>query len=135
MILVDTSALFALLDADDHNHRTAARYWEVATRTPFVTHGYVASESVSLVRRRLGWAAVERLMRQLLPRMDVEPVDRELHERAVAIYLAEGGGTSFVDRVSIEFARRERISEAFAFDPDLVAGGLPFPRVMGGETE
>ena len=132
MILVDTSALFALLDADDRHHSTASAYWMSAPDTTFVTHGYAVSETISLVRARLGWDAVSSLVADVLARVAVEMVDRVLHDAALRIYVVERGGTSFVDRVSIEFARRKGITRAFAFDPDLAAAGLDFPVTDGG---
>jgi predicted nucleic acid-binding protein len=36
----------------------------------------------------------------------------------------QGGGTSFVDRVTITYARRHKSALAFAFDGDLRSAGL-----------
>lgn len=131
MILVDTSGLFAVLDADDRNHALASRYWRSATAESLITHGYVVAETVSLVRTRMGWPAVDSLVDELMPRVRIEMIDRGLHDEALAEYRSVRGGTSFVDRVTIAFARRHRIREAFAFDRNLVAAGLRFP---GKET-
>jgi len=37
------------------------------------------------------------------------------------------GGASYVDQVSIEFARQAGIQHAFAFDRDFASAGLAFP--------
>ena len=126
-VLVDTSGLFALLDADDHNSAAAAAYWKRAAGVDFATHAYVASESIALVRRKLGWIGVRRLLDDLLPGIRVSMVDEDLHEAALVTYRSTEGGTSFVDRVTIEFARRRGIAYAFAFDRDLLHAGLTFP--------
>jgi len=131
VILVDTSALFALIDADDRNHGRAVTFWRHADDLDLVSHGYVVSEAISLTRVRHGWSGVERLLDELLPRLRTAMVDAELHDEGLAAYRADRGGTSFVDRVTIAFARRHGIREAFAFDPNLVAAGLRFP---GKET-
>lgn len=132
-ILVDTSALYALLSATDEHHVLAASYWAASRDVSFATHGYIVAESIALVRKRLGWPAVRQLIEALLPRIDVHMVDRALYDQALVTYLGEGGGTGFVDRVSIEFARREGIRRAFAFDADLAAAGLSGPVSEGGE--
>lgn len=124
--VIDTSALFALLDVDDVWHSGAVAYWD-AVSVDFVTHTYVVTETVSLARRRLGWPAVTRLIDDVLPTLRIELVDRDLHDHALRAYRSVGKGTSFVDRVTILFARRLGIPHAFAYDPDLVAAGLTFP--------
>ena len=80
-VLVDTSALYALLDEDDVNHGSAVRGWThlLATELP-TTHNYVVVETSALVQRRLGMAAVERLHRGLLPVVRVTMVDTSTHE-------------------------------------------------------
>jgi predicted nucleic acid-binding protein len=128
-VVVDTSALLALLRGDDQNHHRADEYWQLATERghDLVVHGYVVSETVALCRARLGWDGVDALVGRLLPGIRFDAVDRDLHDQAMAAYLGERGGTSFIDRVTIEYARRNEIVHAFAFDSDLVRAGLAFP--------
>ncbi len=128
-VIVDTSAVFALLDEDDHAHRRADEYWRVTRAAGLITHAYVVSESIALLRLRMGWAAVEAFLDAVLPLIRVQMVDRVLHDSALTAFRAQHGGTSFVDHVTIAFARREGITEAFAFDRDLEAAGLAFPNL------
>jgi predicted nucleic acid-binding protein len=123
-VLIDTSALFALLDADDARHEDAVRLWALALDVDLVAHAYIVVESVALVRSRLGWAGVRALVDDVLPGIRTESVDRSLHEQALADYRSLAGSTSFVDRVSLAFARASSITTCFAFDPDLEAAGL-----------
>ena len=123
-VVVDTSALFALLDRRDAHHLAAAGYWADPDDEDLVTHAYVVVESVALVRSRMGAPAVDALLDDLLPALRVEMVDRLLHEESLAELRRAGGGTSLVDRVTIAFAARHSIGRAFAFDADLVAAGL-----------
>ncbi|GMU78387.1 MAG: hypothetical protein AMXMBFR46_11820 [Acidimicrobiia bacterium] len=126
--LVDTSALYALLDADDRNHRAAAEWFDELEAEPediLVTHTYVVVETAALVQHRLGARAVRDLFDGLLPALDVTVVDAALHERAVAAYLAGlSRRVSFVDRVSFELVRSARLDRAFAFDHDFAREGI-----------
>jgi predicted nucleic acid-binding protein len=123
-VVVDTSAFFALLDRHDAHNAAAVAFWTDPDDEDLVTHAYVVIESVALVRARLGAGAVEALVDDLLPAIRVEMVDRPLHETSLADLRRIGDGTSLVDRVTLAFAARHRIVRAFAFDADLVSGGL-----------
>jgi predicted nucleic acid-binding protein len=123
-VVVDTSALFALLDRRDAHHASAVAFWTDPDDEDLVTHAYVVIESVALVRARLGAAAVKALVDDLLPAIRVEMVDRPLHEASLADLRRIGGGASLVDRVTLAFAARHRIVRAFAYDAELVAAGL-----------
>jgi uncharacterized protein len=123
-VMVDTSALFALLDRRDAHHVDAIAFWKDPDDEDLVTHAYVVIESVALVRSRLGATAVVALVDDLLPAIRVEMVDRPLHDESLADLRRMGGGTSMVDRVTLAFAARDGISRAFAYDADLTVAGL-----------
>ena len=124
-VFVDTSALYALLDADDANHAAARRTFEGLRDTELTTHAYVVVESLALVSRRLGREAALHLIDGLLPVIDVRPVDAALHALALAAYRESNDiGVSFVDRTSFAFMRLHGIETAFAFDADFSRAGL-----------
>jgi predicted nucleic acid-binding protein len=123
-VVVDTSAVFALLDRRDAHHASAVAFWTDPDDEDLVTHAYVVVESVALVRSRLGPAAVLSLLDDLLPAIRVEMVDRLLHDGSLADYRRLGGSPSLVDRVTVAFAARHSIERAFAYDADLVGAGL-----------
>lgn len=134
---VDTSAIYALLDADDANHAAAAEWFGGAGRGQhLVTHNYVIVESAAIVHRRLGPTASRGLFDQLIPVFDVSFVDPALHATAVKAWLS--GGTrrsSLVDWVSFELIRRHVVEQAFAFDEDFNSQGIavvPRPSNRGG---
>lgn len=124
---VDTSALYALLDADDANHGRAAGWLSGGSDAAdeLVTHSYVVVETAALVHRRLGPPAVRTLFDAFIPALSVVHVDGGLHERAVAAYLAAlRRRCSFVDWVSFQLLRDARLDRAFAFDRDFTAEGF-----------
>ena len=125
---VDTSALYALLDADDENHRAAATWFVGPGTTPvtdLVTHSYVVVESTALVHHRLGAAGVRDLFDAIIPALTITFVDSALHARAAAAYLAGlSRRVSFVDRVNFQLMRDLAIDQAFAFDRDFVTEGF-----------
>jgi predicted nucleic acid-binding protein len=125
---VDTSALYALLDADDDNHSAAATWFadeSAALADELVTHSYVVVEGAALVHARLGVGAVRDLFDAMVPALTVVFVDSELHQRATAAYLAGlSRKVSFVDRVSFQLMRDASLDRAFAFDRDFVNEGF-----------
>jgi len=127
-IFVDTSALLALLDEDDRFHRDAADTLRaIGPAAELLTHNYVHAEALALAQRKLGGAAVGRLVSELLPRLTTIWVDEALHAAALAALTAGTGSISLVDRVSFEVMRREGIDQAFAFDADFEAQGFGRP--------
>ena len=122
--VVDTSAVFALLDADDAHHEAAVGAWDGAAGVEFVIHSYVVAESLALIRARLGWPAVVEFVDHVLPALRTEMVTVDVHDAALQAYRSVRGGTSFVDRVTIAFARAHGIERTLAFDADLRAAGL-----------
>lgn len=126
-VFVDTSALYALVDAQDPRHAVAAgmlRRLQDETGG-LVSHEYVIVETIALVQRRLGLVAVASLVDDLLPLVEAEWVDPDLHRAAREALLAGGQrGISLVDWTSFLVMRRRGIETAFAFDDDFVAQGF-----------
>jgi predicted nucleic acid-binding protein len=126
---VDTSALFALLDEDDSNHRKASKWLAGPGRDPsevLVTHAYVVVEAAALVHRCLGDTAARVLLDALVPALSIRFVDESLHRAAVNSYIAGLRRTSpsLVDWVSFVMMRDQAIERAFAFDRDYTLQGF-----------
>lgn len=126
-VFIDTSALYALLDADDDHHSRARTAWArlLEEDTQLVSSNYVLVETCALVRNRLGVAALRVLVEDLVPVMDVRWLDEETHAQAVAALLAAGRRRlSLVDCASFVLMRRQGIHQAFAFDRHFAEQGF-----------
>jgi predicted nucleic acid-binding protein len=118
-VFVDTSALYALLDASDAQHSQARAAWAglAERRERLVTSNYVLVEAMALIGRRLGLEALRAFDSQFVPLLSVVWVDEALHRRAVAALLVAGlRDLSLVDCASFEIMRETSIDRAFAFD-------------------
>jgi predicted nucleic acid-binding protein len=118
-VFVDTSAILAVLDADDVEHEGAAESWrrELRAGTSLLTSNYVVVETLAVVQRRLGLAATRELATEVLPALVVEWVTQADHAAGLAGLLAAGRKRlSLVDCTSFEVMRRLGIDRAFAFD-------------------
>ena len=93
-VFVDTSALFALLDAEDSGHSLAFPAWGsgIDECAGFVTTNYVLVETISLVQRRLGIDAVRILIDEMLPMIDTIWVTDADHATSLSLLLMAGPG-------------------------------------------
>lgn len=131
-VLVDTSALLAVLDRDDGRHAAAKRVWEdlLAGAANLVAHNYILVETSAVLTRRIGMEAAGVFARDVVPVLRTVWVTGDIHEAAVAAHLAAGRrALSLVDCASFEVMRRSGVRTAFAFDPhfrefgyDLIGG-------------
>jgi predicted nucleic acid-binding protein len=126
-VFVDTSALYALMDADDDFNRVAGAQWASLLNggETLVSTNYVLVETLALVQRRLGMAAAARLQMDIVPVLDIHWVDESTHRSAIgALLIAGQRGLSLVDCVSFEIMRGRGIDRAFAFDADFASAGF-----------
>ena len=118
-IFVDTSALYAVLDADDENHPLADAEWRrlLPGSSPLVTTNYVLVETTALLQHRLGLEAVRTFEQDICPVLGVEWIDEGTHAAGMASVLVAGRRElSLVDCVSFVAMRHLGIREVFAFD-------------------
>ena len=118
-VFVDTSAFYALLDADDENSKPAAGTWRemMASDEPIVTSNYVLVETLALLQSRLGLKAMREFQKDVVPVLHVEFVTPEIHRLGISALLgALRRGLSLVDCVSFEVMRDSGIKSAFTFD-------------------
>ncbi|MEW6751159.1 MAG: PIN domain-containing protein [Candidatus Latescibacterota bacterium] len=124
---VDTSALYAVLDAADDHHPGAAAEWRrlLTAQVPLVTTNYVLLETTALLQHRLGLEAVRALERDILPVLAVQWVDESAHRAGMsAVLVAARRDVGLVDCVSFSTMRELGLHEVFAFDEHFAQQGF-----------
>lgn len=118
-VFLDTSAFYAVFDADDDEHPRAREAWEalISGEDLLFTSNYVVVETLALLQSRLGVEAVRAFHDAAAPLLRVLWVDRALHREAVTAVLTAGRRSlSLVDCSSFVLMRRHGLDTAFAFD-------------------
>jgi len=118
-VFIDTSAIIAVLDAEEPNHILADRIWQMLLDgdDQILTTNYVLSESSALIQRRLGMAAIGELFLRMAPVFQPIWLDAEMHRQGVqALLAANRRSLSLVDCTSFIAMRQLHITHAFAFD-------------------
>ena len=132
-LFVDTSALLAIIDADQLRHDEVSQVWHDLLDQDRVlfSSNYVLVETFALVQRRLGFDATRELANVLAPLLQTLWVDEAIHAAAVASLIAAGRRQlSLVDCASFELMHRNGLTEALALDRDFAEQGfdvLPDP--------
>ena len=123
---VDTSAFLIILDGNDPEHLTAVELWNELQdqEETLVTTNYVLVESLALMQRRLGLAAVRHFRDRIMPILQIEWFDVQEHNDALnSLIVANQRQLSFVDCSSFWTMQRLGISKAFVFDKHFRAQG------------
>lgn len=118
-VFVDTSAFYAVFDADDEEHARAREAWAnlVSGESLLFTSNYVIVETLALLQNRLGIGAVRVFDDAVYPLLRVLWIDDGTHREAVAAVLTAGRRRlSLVDCSSFVLMRRHGLDSAFAFD-------------------
>jgi predicted nucleic acid-binding protein len=125
-VFVDTSALLALMNAEDHLHGRAVEAANAlrSTGAGLVTTSYVMVETYALLDRRLGRESVRRFRAEFEPLLEVIWIRKEEHEEGLDRLLGARRRVSLVDAVSFAVSRRQGIQRAFAYDDDFKTEGF-----------
>ena len=118
-VFIDTSALYAVFDRDDFNHRAAAEAWKRLLRSAatLMTSNYVLLETSALLQHRLGVAALRTFHQDIVPLLRVEWILEAQHRAGVeAVLTAARKKLSLVDCVSFHLMRENGVRSAFCFD-------------------
>jgi len=123
--VVDTSAIYALLDRSDANHSKAAdilKKLRAAGDTVVVTN-FVVAETHALILAKLGHALARAWLTGLC--WPVERVTVEDEKRAREIICAyEDKSFSYTDAATFAVMERLGINKAFAFDKHFIQFGF-----------
>ena len=118
-VFIDTSAFLAIFAADDDFHAEAEVAWRalIAAEERLVCNNYILVETLALLQRRLGMAAVRSFQTNVHPSLQIHWIDENLHLRAIAALLvADRRFLSLVDCTAFETMRALGIVRAFTFD-------------------
>jgi len=126
-VFLDTSALFAVVNAADARHLAAARAWEELLNSDAALHtsNYVLIELTALLQSRLGVPAVDALGTYVMPWVHISWIDNALHAQAMAGLLAAGRrDLTLVDCASFTLMRKLGLRRAFSLDRHFVEQGF-----------
>jgi len=126
-VFIDTSALLAILDADDEHCKKAKGIWIrlISEEETIICSNYVLVETFALVQNRLGFEAVRTLQEDILPMIMVEWVNEATHKAGVTgVLTAMRKKLSLVDCISFDIMRKLGIKKVFAFDPHFKEQGF-----------
>ena len=126
MILLDTSAIYALADTRDANHSLALKLFAdvLEAGETFLVHNYVMVEAAALLQRRLGMASVLQFLSEV-DRFHVHWMSDVDHQRTVSLLEERARkALSLVDCASFVVMRHYGVPEALAFDPDFEEEGF-----------
>jgi uncharacterized protein len=117
-VFVDTSAVFALLDRSDANHKAAAaglRSLRARRTTPLLTH-FVVAESHALLLARIGADVARNWLLSNVWTIERVAADDEAEARQIIARYTDKT-FSYTDATSFAVMKRLGIRTAFAFDP------------------
>lgn len=117
---IDTSAIIAILDADDPRHNQAAVAWThlVQSEAEMVISSYAVVETAAVLQSRYDTAVVRLFLTRMLPLLTVHHVDADLQSTASNMFLTclSKNGPSLVDCSAFEIINRRGIKDVFAYD-------------------
>jgi uncharacterized protein len=127
-VIVDTSALYALVDRNDPNHAAASTFLRSLTaQDALLLSNHVFDETMTLTKARLGvHVALQLGMRLRNSRMIQSIICDEGIEMAIWRTFSQykDKAWSYTDCASLVLAQTREIQEAFAFDHHFSQMGL-----------
>lgn len=127
MVFVDTSFLVAAAAPRDHHHERALELQGVLNHGQLLTTNHVLGEAWILALRRSTRERAMQIVRRVhrSPRFTVIRPDAEIEDRAWTwLFRHDEREYSFVDAVSFEVMRSQRVTDVLSFDTDFEAAGF-----------
>ena len=120
---VDSSAIVAMVDANDQAHGPAVSAYAELLREGYklFTTNFVVAETVQLLGAGIGTDVARRWLRD--HRLPVYHADEQDEHRAKALVISarSSRGLSYVDAVSLVVMERFGVADAFAVDPHFLS--------------
>ena len=127
-ILLDTSAIFSLLNVEDSHHRRAAEIHKaiLSRKASLVLPNFLLAESHTILNRRMGYQVAKEFLDAALRDFEIERVTLEDEWTAHAILhqTTRRRDLSYFDAVAVAVAERLGIKEIFSFDSHFERSGL-----------
>jgi uncharacterized protein len=126
-IFLDTSALLAVLNANDRFHLPARDEWRkvLSSDTDLFTSNYIVLETSILLQHCHGIEAVRLFFGDIMPVVNVLWVDEVIHTQATsALLVANRRDLSLGDCTSFEILRKNGLDTVFTFDPHFQEQGF-----------
>jgi len=127
MILIDTSAIIAILCKEDRFHDQAKQSWfDLIEKDKTIRcNNYILLEAISLIQRRYGMAILRAFQNDMMPLLKVEWLGEIEHQEAmINLLFANRRGLSLVDTISFATMRRLEIQTAFTLNPHFAEQGF-----------
>jgi predicted nucleic acid-binding protein len=126
-IYIDTSAFYALIDRSDTCHIAAKALWPalIKNEIDLLTSSYVVSETMTILQKRLGQEAASLWHKAVLGVVDIQWVDRSLHNLGYELWMSLGRlGFSLVDCVGHILMNQQQVTRAFCFKTHYAHQGI-----------
>ncbi len=126
-IFADTSGFFALLVQNDSMHMRAKQIFTyfAQQRAHLLTSSFVLVETVALLQRRVGLAAVHDFQTKIIPLLDIVWVNGDWYSRAIQrLFALNNRKLSLVDCLSFEIMESQEIEVVFTFDMHFPQNGF-----------
>ena len=126
-VFIYTSAIYALLNLKDENHRKAVNYYENLKKKNaiIITTNYIIDETYTLLMIRKGQEFAVDFIDKLRIAFNVFYVEKTDDDQAIEIlkkYIDKN--FSFTDAMSFHIMKRDKIKTAFAFDKHFIQAGF-----------
>lgn len=119
-VLLDTSAIFALLNRDDQHHAKAVAIHEalINRQAVLVLPNFLLAEAHAIINKRLGPRVARDFLNGALRDFEIQRVTLEDEWAAHGILqnVTRSNALSYFDAVAVALAERLGIAEVFTFD-------------------
>lgn len=118
-VFIDTSALLAVLNANDQFHKPARDVWIriIEEDQLLISTNYILLETITILQHRFGMDAVRLFQTGVYPMLRIEWIGEEVHDKGIsALFAANRKELSLVDCTSFEVMRQIGVQSVFTFD-------------------